>query len=255
MTSTDIYTIPYTYLITHTPTNKKYYGVRFAKGCSPSDLWLTYFTSSKYVNQLIEEYGKESFKTQIRKIFTNVETARCWENKVLKRMAVTNRDDYLNKTNNLSRPPMYGLDNASSKLEVREKISKSLLKYYETNVSVRRGTYMSEEQKKLISISRRSRPPASAETNAKISATLKGRPALNKGTTHTDEAKAKISAAGKGRKKSEEHKAKISASHKGKIKTPEHLAKISDAKKANLLAKTIKEELENEDRKLGEGIL
>ena len=60
MTSTDIYTIPYTYLLTHVQTGKKYYGVRFAKGCNPSDLFITYFTSSKYVKSLIEEYGIES---------------------------------------------------------------------------------------------------------------------------------------------------------------------------------------------------
>jgi len=127
-------------------------------------------------------------------------------------MSVTIRDDYLNKTINISRPPMYGIDNPSSKLKVRDKISKSLLKYYESNEPVNKGTRMSEEQKKLLSISAKSRPPASAETNAKISATLKGRPALNKGIPHTDEAKAKISAAGKGKLKP-----KVECPHCGKI--------------------------------------
>lgn len=201
MTSTTIYTIPYTYLITHIPTNKKYYGVRFAKGCDPSDLWISYFTSSKYISSLIKEYGKDSFEIEIRKTFNSTESARKWENKVLRRMLVTTRDDYLNKTNNMSRPAMYGLDNTSSKLEVREKISKSLLKYYETHDPVNKGKSMSEEQKKLLSISAKSRLPASKETNAKISATLKGRPAKNKGTTHTDEAKEKISKACKGKLK------------------------------------------------------
>ena len=30
--------------------NKWYYGVRYSKNCNPSEFWVTYFTSSKYVN-------------------------------------------------------------------------------------------------------------------------------------------------------------------------------------------------------------
>jgi len=45
--------IPYTYLIGWTSTNKYYYGVRFAKNCNPSELFITYFTSSKHVKNYI----------------------------------------------------------------------------------------------------------------------------------------------------------------------------------------------------------
>ncbi len=94
--------IPYTYLLKHKPTNTYYYGVRYANNCSPKDLWSTYFTSSHYVEKLINEYGKESFVFEIRKTFKSVDAARLWESKVLKRLNVSNRNDFINQTDNLS---------------------------------------------------------------------------------------------------------------------------------------------------------
>ena len=52
-----------------------------------------------------------------------------------------------------------------------------------------------------------------------------------KGFKHTDEVKAKISAAHKGKPKSDETKAKISAGNKGKVMSDESRAKMSAAKK------------------------
>ena len=85
----------------------------------------------------------------------------------------------------------------------------------------------------------------SAETRAKISAKLKGRPAHNKGVKHTAEARAKMSAhhkaAGikppnhKGKKRgprSPETKAKLSLANKGKRHSDESRAKMSAAQKA-----------------------
>jgi hypothetical protein len=76
--------------------------VRYANGCSPTDLWTTYFTSSKYVNELINTYGKDSFIYEIRKLFNNKQKARLWEHKVLKRISAVSRSDFLNKTDNIS---------------------------------------------------------------------------------------------------------------------------------------------------------
>lgn len=97
--------VPYTYLIKCIPENKFYYGVRFAKNCNPNELWKKYFTSSKYVHSLIEKYGKESFDYEIRKIFSDSESARIWENKVLKRMNVVENNLFINKTDNISFSP------------------------------------------------------------------------------------------------------------------------------------------------------
>ena len=99
--------IPFTYLLKHIPTNKYYYGVRFKKGCHPNDLWTKYFTSSKKVKGLIKRYGKKSFIFEIRKTFKTPQQAINWENKVLKRMKVIYRNDFLNLTNNKSIDPKY----------------------------------------------------------------------------------------------------------------------------------------------------
>ena len=95
-------TVPYTYLIKHLPTGKVYYGCRFAKNCHPSEFWVSYKTSSKQVKNLIEQYGEDSFIFEIRKTFSSVEKCRLWEHKVLRRMSVTKREDFLNQTDNIS---------------------------------------------------------------------------------------------------------------------------------------------------------
>jgi len=88
---------PYTYLIKHKPTGKVYYGVRYSKKCKPADLWDTYFTSSKDIHKMIKEYGKDSFITEIRKIFVDPSDAINWELRVLRRMKVLDRDDFINR--------------------------------------------------------------------------------------------------------------------------------------------------------------
>lgn len=92
---------PYTYHLFHIPTEKHYYGVRWANKIVPEkDLWVEYFSSSKKVKRLIEEYGKGSFKIEIRKIFNNKFEALSWENRVLKRLKVVENPNWLNETYN-----------------------------------------------------------------------------------------------------------------------------------------------------------
>lgn len=122
--------IPYTYFIIHKPSKLKYYGVRFAKGCNPKDLWKTYWTSSKYVKALIQKDGPESFFVEIRKKFADVSLARNWEHRVLKKLNVVNREDFLNKTDNKSIKPLYGDNNPSKRIEVKDKIRKSIKERY-----------------------------------------------------------------------------------------------------------------------------
>lgn len=85
-------TEPYTYVIIHKPTNMWYYGVRYKVNCTPSDLWIKYFTSSKYIHELITQYGKESFSCHIRKTFGDINTAIKWEKKVLRRIIRLNNN-------------------------------------------------------------------------------------------------------------------------------------------------------------------
>lgn len=73
-----------------------YYGVRYAKNCSPSDLFVTYWTSSKYVHEMIEKFGLPDI-IQVRRIFQTQEQAIAWEEKVLRRMKVLQSDKWINK--------------------------------------------------------------------------------------------------------------------------------------------------------------
>lgn len=89
-----IYT-PYTYLIGWSAHNKWYYGVRYAKNCNPTDLWVKYFTSSKRVKELRTQYGEPDV-IQIRKTFKDASSAKFWEDRVLRRMKVHINEHWIN---------------------------------------------------------------------------------------------------------------------------------------------------------------
>jgi len=102
-------TTPYTYLIGWSKHNTWYYGCRYAKNCSPEDLWKKYFTSSKYVNEFRNTHGKPDV-IEIRKTFITVEEATCWEEKVIRRMKCVLSENWINRGNarkqfyNISKP-------------------------------------------------------------------------------------------------------------------------------------------------------
>lgn len=95
--------ICYTYFIMWSSTGMKYYGARWAKGCHPTDLFVKYFTSSKYVKNYIKLHGNPDI-IQIRKTFEGSKEGQdacyLWETKVLQRMNVVKRIDYLNQHDN-----------------------------------------------------------------------------------------------------------------------------------------------------------
>src|SRR3990172_10349004 len=88
--------IPYTYLIGWAQQNRWYYGSRFATKCHPSNLWQTYFTSSKQVKKFREQNGEPNI-IQIRKVFTSIDKCREWEHKVLRRLKVVQNPKCFNK--------------------------------------------------------------------------------------------------------------------------------------------------------------
>jgi hypothetical protein len=89
--------IPYVYIIKNKTTGMKYIGVRYAKDCHPDDLWVTYFTSSKIVKTMIEEFGKEDFIIKILHRYPQQpEQAILREAKYFP--LLKKRDDYLNMT-------------------------------------------------------------------------------------------------------------------------------------------------------------
>jgi hypothetical protein len=91
--------IPFSYYLYHIPTGKKYYGIRHGKKANPETLWKTYFSSSKIVKKLIQEYGIDSFKVEVRKIFDSPQETILWEHKVLRRLYAASRDDWINRHN------------------------------------------------------------------------------------------------------------------------------------------------------------
>lgn len=87
---------PYTYLIGWSHLDKWYYGVRYRKGCCPSDLWNPYKTSSKHVHEFIREHGEPDI-IQVRKTFLDKNKAHMYEQKVLTKLNVLNNDRWLNR--------------------------------------------------------------------------------------------------------------------------------------------------------------
>lgn len=108
-------TIPYTYLIGWPELNTWYYGVRYAEGCHPDDLWTTYFTSSKYVSDFVTLHGEPTYK-KIRRLFTadTIPLAKLWEHRVLRRMKVVHKKEWLNKNDRMA-PPILSGDTHPSK--------------------------------------------------------------------------------------------------------------------------------------------
>ena len=141
--------IPYTYLIGWTEYNKWYYGVRYARNCDPSDLWKSYKTSSKYVKRFYNKHGDPDV-IKIRRTFDNIEKARYWEHKVLKRMKILKDERFLNKTDNMSIIHDVPHSEEAKKLMSEKKKGKSNLKL--------RGRKYSDEHKQKISLSKIGKP-------------------------------------------------------------------------------------------------
>jgi hypothetical protein len=186
----DIYQTPYTYVIGWTHLNKYYYGVRYAKKCNPSDLWISYFTSSKSVQRLREKEGEPDIK-QIRKVFDNTKSAILWEAKVLRRLDVLKNDKWLNQniagaTGDLKdRPhPNKGKKLGPLSIEAKAKMSESKKRYYSNGgKGPNFGKSLSEEHKRKISASSKGRSnPSSHSEKLKVIAKSRYRIKKDDGT-------------------------------------------------------------------------
>lgn len=100
-------------------------GVRYKRGCQPSDLWVKYFTSSKYVKKFRKDHGEPDV-VEVRQTFNDSLQAREWEEKVINRLNAVNSDRWLNKGNNGRTFCFF-----EHTEEVREKISKAARKRVE----------------------------------------------------------------------------------------------------------------------------
>jgi hypothetical protein len=158
----------YTYLIKCTINNKFYYGVRWGnKVPSSEDLWIKYFTSSKVIKNLINQYGKDVFLFKVRKVFTTKQEAIAWEETVLRRLKVLKSPDiWLNKC-----------------------ISKAI-RY---DIHPRKGIILSEQTKEKISKSNIGKPKFTDSQKSLMSLNRKGSLHWNHGNTWTDTIKQKNS--------------------------------------------------------------
>lgn len=91
--------IPFTYLLFCKTTGQYYYGSRYGKHCHPSQLWTTYYTSSKLVKQLIREHGEDAFEVRVTRTFETKEQARDWEYRFLNRVKASTNPIWLNQHN------------------------------------------------------------------------------------------------------------------------------------------------------------
>lgn len=89
--------IPFTYLIGWKCHDTWYYGVRYARGCHPDDLWVKYFTSSPRVWNFREKHGEPDV-IEVRQIFNDSLQAREWEHKVLRRLKFIDDPRWLNRS-------------------------------------------------------------------------------------------------------------------------------------------------------------
>jgi hypothetical protein len=202
--------IPYTYLIKFKHTGQVYYGTSYAnknKIAHPEQLWVSYFTSSEDIHNLIKQHGKEAFEFEVRKTFSSADQAVLWEHKVLSKFDAKNNDNWLNKQNGNK-----DFKNLKHSAETKLKISKK----NKGQISNRKGKPLSDDHKRKISKS-------------------------NKGKLLSDTHKLNLSKAKTGKTLSDDHKRKISERHIGRVLTEETKRKISNAHKGKSRPKLTEE--------------
>lgn len=222
----------YTYLIKHKPTGQVYYGFRGANTVAPEeDLWKRYFTSSKRVQQLVEETGADSFDVEVRKTFDNQEQATQWETKVLRRMRVLESDQWLNQ--NIAG---YIVPTEESRRKISEankgrvqsaehKLKRSLTQKGKPKVNSKNKT--PEYRVKMSELKKgegngRYGKPVSEETRRKIGEANRGKTPVNKGVPMTAEQKAKLREAMLGRKVDPEVVARRAEKQRGQKREKRH---------------------------------
>lgn len=152
----------YTYLIGWTQADLWYYGVRYAKDARPSDLWVSYFTSSKNVDSARAFLGEPDI-IQIRRTFSSAEQARRWEAKVLRRLHASSDTKWLNRHDGGERFLCVGHSE-----ETRAKLSRALKSRPVTQATrdrigaLNRGKKLSEEVRHKMSKAATGRTPWNA---------------------------------------------------------------------------------------------
>ncbi len=112
---------PYTYLVGWSKLGFWYYGVRYSKNCFPSDLWVSYFTSSNTVKKFRKQFGEPDV-VEIRRVFEDRATAIDWERRVIKKIGAVNSETWLNRTDNKAIHPDDAYRGAKQKKPNRKRL-------------------------------------------------------------------------------------------------------------------------------------
>jgi len=186
----------YTYII-KCPNGKSYYGYRSANKVSPEDdLWKVYFTSSKRIKELREQYDDAEFVASVDKTFKTAEEAHEYETKFLMENDCVHSDDWLNEQ---CFPVFVDTTGYKHTEKTKKKMSKA-----------QKGRTLTEEHRKNLSKAKKGRN-LTEEHRKNLSKALKGQIPWNKGKTgvYTEAARKKM-----GTKHTEKTKKKISESLK-----------------------------------------
>jgi group I intron endonuclease len=205
--------VPFTYYLYHKPTQRKYYGVRYKKGCHPSDLWNKYFSSSRVVKLLIEKYGLDSFEFEVRKTFSNKEDAIEWEHQVLKRIGVVGKGEWINASVGKSSPANGRVYSEETKKKMSNSQSGEKNGFFGKNhtASARQrisegnlGKTQSDEMRKKLSEKKKGQPFSGYGGNA--AEVIAKRSKTNTGKKRTVEQRERMRQAQLNRKKAQCHK-------------------------------------------------
>jgi len=90
--------LPYVYRITDRETGLRYIGVRFAAGCCPEELGVSYFTSSRHIEPLFRG-NPNRFEKQIV-VTGSKEYVMCVEKSLIDFHDAVRSNQYYNRTNN-----------------------------------------------------------------------------------------------------------------------------------------------------------
>jgi len=181
--------VPYTYFVLHIPTGKKYYGSKYGKGANPETFWKPggYFTSSEKIRNLIQEYGTDSFRAEVRKIFETPDLALKYEYRFLNKVNALNKVEWLNE--NLAGEKFRNVGPASSKALESQRKKKQTPEGNAKRSASLKGRIISEDTKRRMSESQFSRSKDGEEARRnkiRIKAT---------GRSHNDTTKSKLSSA------------------------------------------------------------
>lgn len=149
--------VPYTYFVFHIPTGLKYYGSKYGKGSNPLTFWKPggYFSSSKQVKTLIKDYGVDSFRAEVRKVFETPEQALSYEYRFLSKVNALQKEDWLNR--NLGGEKFKNVGPASEQVLLSQRRKRQTPEGNAKRSASLKGRIISEETKKKMSNSQRAR--------------------------------------------------------------------------------------------------